>query len=163
MIRTMKNRFGIIFGAIILSLLFAGCPQKDDDFIELNDTTELVLNIIENGNWEITYFYDTDHEETGNFSGYSFRFYQDGTLVAVNGNTTVTGSWSVLDNSGSSTDDDGNSSDHDNDLLIFFAAPEDFEDLTDDWDIVSISNNQIELIDASGGNGGIDYLTFNKL
>ena len=38
----------------------------------------------------------------------------------------------------------------------------DFEDLNDDWDIISQSSSKIELIDISGGNGGTDYLTFEK-
>jgi hypothetical protein len=39
----------------------------------------------------------------------------------------------------------------------------DFEDLVDDWDFISVSNTKIELIDISGGNGGTDYLTFERL
>ena len=37
-----------------------------------------------------------------------------------------------------------------------------FEDLNDDWDFISQSSTKIELIDVSGGNGGTDYLTFEK-
>ncbi|MDA0719138.1 MAG: hypothetical protein O2934_03230 [Bacteroidetes bacterium] len=59
---------------------------------------------------------------------------------------------------------DGNSSD-DDDFILDFAVPEssDFEDLIDDWDFISVSNTKIELIDISGGNGGTDYLTFERL
>jgi hypothetical protein len=38
----------------------------------------------------------------------------------------------------------------------------DFEDLNDDWDIISHSPTKIELKDVSGGNGGTDYLTFEN-
>jgi len=38
----------------------------------------------------------------------------------------------------------------------------DFEDLNDDWDFISQSATKVELIDVSGGNGGTDYLTFEK-
>ncbi|MAP55466.1 MAG: hypothetical protein CL605_11245 [Altibacter sp.] len=113
-----------------------------------------------NGTWEITYFYDTDQEETGNFSGYSFSFNENGSLVAVNGSTTVTGTWSVT-NSSNSSDDDG-SNDDDDDFNIFFASPREFEELSDDWDIISVTETKIELIDVSGGNGGTDYLTFER-
>ena len=60
--------------------------------------------------------------------------------------------------------DDGNSSDDDDDFILDFAVPEssDFEDLIDDWDFISVSNTKIELIDISGGNGGTDYLTFER-
>ena len=159
----MKRRIGIIMTTVAFLVLLTACANKDDDGVLVSMSAEQLQSIVQSTNWEITYFYDTDHEETSNFSGYSFSFNEDGTLVAVNGNTTVTGTWSINDNSGSSSDDDGNSSTNDNDLNIFFASPEEFEDLTDDWDIISISNDQIELIDVSGGNGGTDYLTFSRL
>ena len=161
----MKNQIGIILTVIMSFLLVIGCDNNSDDDNQdsASITAVQVENFAQNGEWRITYFYDTDQEETGNFSGYSFSFNESGALVAVNGNTTVTGTWSITDNSGSSSDDDGNSSDNDNDFNIFFASPDDFADLTDDWDIISISEVKIELIDVSGGNGGTDYLTFEKI
>ena len=61
-------------------------------------------------------------------------------------------------------DVDGNSSDDDDDFILDFAVPEssDFEDLIDDWDFISVDNTKIELRDISGGNGGTDYLTFER-
>ena len=57
----------------------------------------------------------------------------------------------------------GSSSSSDDDhFVVFFASPPDFADLSDDWSIVSVSTTKIELIDVSGGNGGTDYLTFEK-
>ena len=44
---------------------------------------------------------------------------------------------------------------------ISFSSPPDFEELSDDWDILSFSNNTIELIDESG-DGSTDMLTFEK-
>jgi hypothetical protein len=52
--------------------------------------------------------------------------------------------------------------DSDLDFNIFFAAPPDFENLSDDWDFILYKSTKIELIDMSGGNGGTDYLTFEK-
>ena len=48
------------------------------------------------------------------------------------------------------------------DFNIFFASPADFAELSDDWEIISHSATKIELRDVSGGNGGIDLLTFEK-
>ncbi len=47
-------------------------------------------------------------------------------------------------------------------ILILHLFTTDFEELSDDWDIISHSSTKIELIDISGGNGGTDYLTFEK-
>lgn len=161
----MKKQIGIFLTVIITTLLVIGCANNSDDVSQANVsiTAVQVANFAQSGEWRITYFYDTDQDETGNFSGYSFSFNENGAVVAVNGNTTVTGTWSITDNSGSSTDDDGSSSDNDNDFNIVFASPDEFSDLSDDWDIISISDLKIELIDVSGGNGGTDYLTFEKL
>jgi hypothetical protein len=78
-------------------------------------------------------------------------------LTATNGTNTFTGFWSVTSNN--SNDDSPN---NDLDFNILFASPANFEDLSDDWDIVSRTTTKIELIDVSGGNGGTDYLTFEK-
>lgn len=44
-----------------------------------------------------------------------------------------------------------------------FSSPTVFADeLTDDWDIISYTDTKIQLVDVSGGNGGTDYLTFEK-
>jgi len=150
----MKKRIFNVMVVISLMAAFGACSPSDDSSQPNSTSAEQTANLVRQGTWEITYFYDTDQDETANFSGYSFSFNQDGTLVAVNGSTTVTGSWSVTDGSSDSSDDD--------DFNIFFSAPRDFEDLTDDWDIISSSETEIRLIDVSGGNGGTDYLTFTK-
>lgn len=48
------------------------------------------------------------------------------------------------------------------DFNIFFASPEDFNELSEDWNIVSYSNTKIELIHISGGDGETDLLTLEK-
>jgi hypothetical protein len=48
------------------------------------------------------------------------------------------------------------------DFNIVFLSPADFEELSEDWSILSISPSKIELKHVSGGNGGTDFLTFEK-
>ena len=158
----MKNLF--IYLLVITSISLIGC-NKDDSSEDNNGTSaDQIASIAEDGTWHISYFFDTDEDETSNFNGFTFTFGANGTIVASNGTNTIEGTWSVLDgSSNSSTDDDGNSSD-DDDFNIFFNVPanSDFEDLNDDWDIIEVTASKIELIDISGGNGGTDYLTFTK-
>ncbi len=144
---------------VFLIFLFASCSTSNNDAIQedtegTNQSSTQIQNTAQTGTWRVTYYYDSDHEETSNYSGYSFSFNSDGSLVSVNGNTTVTGTWSVTNSSSGSSDDV-----HFN---IFFAAPPAFEKLTDDWEIISTSSTKIELKDVSGGNGGTDFLTFMK-
>ncbi|MCB0457968.1 MAG: hypothetical protein KDC91_09510 [Flavobacteriaceae bacterium] len=118
----------------------------------------------QSGTWRITSFIDSGQDETSDFNGYIFTFNENGTVTATKGATTISGTWSVSDDSSnSSSDDDGNSTDDDDFNLFFSVSPDsDFEDLNDDWDFISVSSTKMELIDISGGNGGTDYLTFQK-
>lgn len=153
----------ILLKATLVIFIYTGlamsCNKDDDNSQQQNTTIPQTINTAQSGSWKVAYFFDSDHEETGHFTGYVFTFNENGSLVAVKGSTTVTGTWSVTDSN--SSDDDGGS--NDTDFNIFFASPADFEDLSDDWDIISVSNSKIELTDVSGGNGGTDFLTFEKI
>src|SRR5690606_11434577 len=154
----------ILLKAILVIFIYTGlamsCDKDDNDNNQQQNTNVAqTINTAQSGNWKVTYFFDSDQNETNHFTGYVFTFNSNGSLVAVNGSATVTGTWSVTDSN--SNDDDGGSGD--TDFNIFFASPPDFEDLSDDWDIVSVSSSKIELTDVSGGNGGTDFLTFQKI
>lgn len=163
-------RKGVFYSALLMlgfSLMSSTC-SSDDDGGNFNDNSQQILqveNTAETGTWRITNFVDSDQNETNDFNGFAFTFSSDGTLTATNSTTTYTGNWSVTDSNSDddSTDDDGGSTD-DIDFNIFFAVSDtnNFDDLNDDWDIVSYSDNTINLIDVSGGNGGTDLLTFER-
>jgi len=162
----MKNLISnsIITFAIAISLIACSKDESNTAVADNGTSADGVTLTAQSGTWRITYFWDTDQDETDHFTGFVFTFNADGTLIAVKGNTTVNGIWSVVDGSGnSSSDDDGNSTD-DDDFNILFSVPasSDFDDLNDDWDIISVTENIIELIDSSGGNGRTDFLTFEK-
>ena len=151
------------FLSIILIILvsFTSCSSDDDASNNSNNEALIqdVINVVQSGTWRITSFVDSGQNETSDFTGYDFTFMSNGTLSATNGGTNMNGIWSVTDSSTSSS-----SSDDDIDFNINFNVSEEdpFEDLNDDWDIVSYSANQLNLIDISGGNGGTDTLTFEK-
>jgi hypothetical protein len=155
----MKIITKLIFAFFIYTGLAMSCDKDDDNTQQQETTAQQTQNTAQSGSWKITYFFDSDQNETNHFNGYTFTFKENGSLVAVNGSTTITGTWSVTDSN--SSDDDGGSSN--TDFNIFFASPPDFEELSDDWDIISVTNSKIELTDVSGGNGGTDFLTFEKI
>tara|TARA_R110002049_G_scaffold273742_2_gene451556 strand:- start:1430 stop:1897 length:468 start_codon:yes stop_codon:yes gene_type:complete len=154
----MKKHF---FYAVLLmmsfSLMSSTCSSDDDGSSSNNNTQEIaqIENEVLSGTWRIISYVDSGQNETNDFSGYIFTFNVNGTLTATNSTTTYSGTWSVTDSSSSSNNIDFN---------ISFPVPEtnDFEDLNDDWDIVSHSDTMISLIDISGGNGGTDTLVFTK-
>ena len=149
----MKN---ILFSLLCLAgfVTFTSCSKDDSSN---NNTTTGVQNTVKAGTWQITSFIDSGNDETNHFHNYSFTFSDNNALAATNGTNTFTGTWSI---------DDSNSNDDSIDDLHFninFNLSNDFEDLNEDWQIVSRTSTRIELIHISGGNGGTDYLTFEKV
>lgn len=136
----------ILFLAIAAMAAINSCTKDDNNSI----TTGNVSSTVSSGTWRVTYYWDTDHEETSNFSGYSFTFAGGSVLTAVNGGTTVTGTWQTgTDNSTVK-------------LIISFASPANFAEISEDWHVLERTDTKIRLQHISGGSGGTDYLTFEK-
>ena len=149
----MKNiSFYSILACIFIINTASTCSSDDSNSSSTTDPTP-IINTVTQGTWRVTYYFDTDTDDTSDFAGYNFTFGSSNVLTATNGTNTYTGSWSVTSDNSPSSDLNFN---------ILFVSPVNFEDLSDDWDIVSRTSTKIELIDVSGGNGGIDYLTFTK-
>ena len=140
----------ILVGAFALVLTATSCKKEDVKQME-NIKAEIT-----GGSWRISYFNDSGINETANFNSYNFSFNGDGTLTAENGSNTYSGTWSLTDSNSSDDSPD------DLDFNIYFNLTNDFEDLNDDWDIISHSSSELKLNDVSGGNGGTDELTFVK-
>jgi len=155
----MKNRI-LVATILTLSLILTSCSSDETMTI---DNTALIKQIEDNvasGTWKITSYVDSGQDETNDYTGYNFEFNANGILSASNGTTIINGTWSVTDDDDNSNDDSSN--DNDIDFNILFNSPPNFEELSDDWDVVSTGNSKIELIDISGGNGGTDTLIFTK-
>jgi hypothetical protein len=128
----------ISFRFIALAIIFLACSKKSDSPVVISTTT--VTNTVSSGNWRITYYWDTDHEETSGFSGYSFTFGTGNSLTASKPGTVVTGTWTTL------LDDSKTK------LVLSFSAPASFVELSDDWHVIERTDNKIRLQDVSGGN-----------
>ncbi|NNF83239.1 MAG: hypothetical protein HKM99_10885, partial [Flavobacteriaceae bacterium] len=48
-------------------------------------------------------------------------------------------------------------------LSLDFADGIPFDEFNDDWDVISVSDTEVVLQDVSGGGGGTDVLTLQKL
>ncbi len=152
----MKNKF---FAALIIATVFLtfSCSSDDDGNSTNNNSISEVVNTMNSGTWRVTKHIDSGNDETTDFSGYNFTFTQNNILMASKGTEEIMGSWLV---SADNSNDDSPSNDLD--FIISFSGPAKFMELSDDWDIQSRTSTKLELIDVSGGNGGTDYLTFEK-
>lgn len=114
------------------------------------NTAELT-NILKDGQWYVQKYIDNGKDETNDYNGYVVTFNSNGSVTAENSNNTNTGTWSVV-NSSSGID-----------VILNFGSAMPFNEFNDDWDVSTFTNNKVELVDISGGNGGTDFLTFEKL
>ena len=140
----MKTLSKLLVIAGLFMMAFASC-KKDDN------SSSPSSSVVTQGQWKVTLFSENGVVETSKFSNYVFTFNTNGTVSAVRSGSTVNGSWS-----------DGND-DSQHKLILNFASPADFTEISDDWHILQESSSKIELEDVSGGNGGTDLLTFEKI
>lgn len=141
-----------------VSVSFVGCDNDDGSDDDSSDMSRsAVENTAESGTWEITKFIDSGKNETDDYAGYEFTFGSSDDLTATNGSNTINGTWNVT---GDNSNDDDNGDDLD--FVISFSSPQNFKELSDDWDIKDRTSSKIELKDVSGGDGDVDELTFKK-
>ena len=131
------------------------CHEDDRQSTAIQETT-LINNTVMQGTWHVTKYIDHGDIKTDDFAGYNFTFGAANELTATNGTVEVTGNWTVT-----SSGSDDNSPDDNIDFNILFTEPPHFEDISDDWDIISRTATKLEMIDV-GGSGDTDYITFEK-
>ncbi len=138
----------LLFSLLTLGMFLLACSNDDDPVSTISPTD--VRNTLGTGTWRITYYWDSDHEETSNFTGYTFTFGAANVVTATKTGSTATGTWSTR------TDDSRVK------LDLLFATPADFAEISDDWHVTERTATRIKLQDVSGGSGGTDLLTFEK-
>ncbi|MBK6965611.1 MAG: hypothetical protein IPH20_17215 [Bacteroidales bacterium] len=131
--------------AIAMVVASTAC-SKTDDTPATSDLSSTQKQEIISDTWVISSYIDKGKNETSNYSGYSFTFSDNGALTASAAGITYNGTWSIgSDHSGS--DDSSHQSGDDNKLIITISGNYQMDELTDDFQIVSISQNEITLKD----------------
>ena len=109
--------------------------------------------IIVEGNWVVASYIDSGENSTAEYSNYSLNFNMDGTVTATDGGSnTFYGNWEVF------TSNNG-----DLKLLLDFENQVPFDEFNDDWLVIDLQTNRIELYDLSGGDGTEDFLVFERI
>ncbi len=114
-----------------------------------------VEKTITDGSWKITLFMEDNEDETYYFNGFVFTFKSDNTVSAVNGSTTINGTWKLEKES----DDDNPKH---TELILNFPVQNNFDELNDDWHVIKLESKRIELEDVSG-DGSVDRLIFERI
>ncbi|MGB5822104.1 MAG: hypothetical protein WBG90_21660 [Saonia sp.] len=129
-------------------ILLRVCDDSSDD----GDIPE-IRNIMMGGDWIVASYIDGEMDGTADFQGYNFAFSAQHKIAVTEGtdpNPFLTGLWRVLRNS-------------EGQLNVYLNLGEDnlFGELTEDWDLVSITSDRIELKDINGDDG-MATLVFEK-
>ncbi len=112
-----------------------------------NGNTGALATILTDGVWVVGSYTEDSDDQTSNYSGYTINFNSDGTVIASNG-TPINGTWATQDS--------------DSELIMDFGSTSPWDEFNDTWDVISVTNTQVEVRDVSGGNGGTDTLILNK-
>lgn len=156
----MNNCFKYFSVAIFSLICVIACDKDSDDSdISMVDIPAIEAAVI-SGEWKITYFLDSNQDETSDFNGYTFDFNTGSVLQVTNGTTSISGVWTITHDADSSSSDDESD---DVDFNIILNSSTFLEELSEDWSIKSYSNSKIELVHVSGGDGDVDYLTLEKI
>ncbi len=109
--------------------------------------TGALATTLADGLWVVGSYTEDSDNQSSNYSGYTLNFNSDGTVVADNG-SAINGTWGPQNS--------------ESELFFNFGTTGPFDEFNDTWDVISVSDTQVELQDVSGGNGGTDTLILLK-
>lgn len=129
----------------LMSMALVASCKKDEKISPSNSAA-----VLQESTWKVTLFSEDGVNETSYFTGYSFDFMDGGIVKATSGSNTVNGTWATREDSGKTK------------LDLNFDDVNNFDELDEDWEILTQNSSKIELKHVSGGDGSIDLLTFEK-
>ena len=151
----------VLLGLSII-VLMAACADNEDG--SSNDSQAKVVEIEKkttDGQWRLIFFSQDGKEQTSQFNGYLFDFDEGNLITVTNGSENFPGNWAV-----STTNRNDHTPDHqfgDIGFNISFNTPADFESLTENWEVVSLTDTKLELRHISNGESGMDVLAFERI
>lgn len=120
------------------------------------DKQNNVTIVVTDGTLKITFYWDTDFNETINFNILNFSFEANNALTATDGINTYNGTWLITDTSGYID----NLADLKFDITL--TSPINFVETINEWEVIDKSQSYIKLKNVIGDKGGTDILTFSK-
>ncbi len=101
--------------------------------------------------WKVNKFVEDNKDQTSRFGSYSFEFKTNGTVIASYAGNTKMGNWSA------------GSDDSKPKFILQFDIKDDLlEEISEDWHILSATDQRLSLEHISGGDGSKDELIFVK-
>lgn len=115
-----------------------------------NTSNSLTLSdVIINGNWNVSYFLHETENQTLDYNGYVFVFYNDGSVIATKNSISTSGTWNIYSSYGVLK----MNIDFDNSKL---------DELEKDWKVIEYNANTFRLSYQENSNSETNYLYFDK-
>jgi hypothetical protein len=118
---------------------------------EADEDVKFIRNTMNSGEWEIALFTEKDENHTEDYQGYHLEFYESGKVLAEGNGELVKGSWMVLREEGKLQ------------MELNFGDHELFGEFNEDWRIVSINENRIELHELDDDGNEKEKLVLERL
>lgn len=145
--------------AIFTLILLTSCSSDDGDdgMVPLQDIPAINAALM-SGDWVISQYAPRfGSDETLTYSAYTFTFMANGVVNATDGTTALTGAWSVIE----ATNESGESLNH-VEFNVFFNFPEEFVEISDDWDVTAWTTTKIDATAVLKENTKSQTITFTK-
>jgi len=150
------KRFKIVMVFITVFTLFSCDTDMDDIDLSTAEANELNI-IVQKGEWKITQFSMNGSDRTANYKDYIFLFDEENSLYASSSIDEINGTWRISNDSGSEFD-----SYNDVDFNVFFMSDSKLGSLTNNYDVISATDNEINLMLETSENGNTARLSFSK-
>jgi hypothetical protein len=109
-------------------------------------STDDFIDVLTSGNWRISYYHNSDEDDTSVYNGYVFTINANNTITITRNSSTFTGTWLFYEEDGV-------------DLLEIDFQDDPLDDLDDDWELLEFSSTLIQLKEE----GDDEYLSFTKI
>ena len=134
-------------------LIMASCSSDDDAGDVVTNEFERISSVLPQGTWKVTTLIDGNENHTAAFESFIFTFNEEGSVIAENDLYSETGIWAYR-----TTAQEGEQ------LVLAFNDVIPFDEINDDWKIVSVTNTKIELSDDDDNDlDDLDILVFTKI
>lgn len=102
-------------------------------------TSDNVGKVLQQKTWRMTIYFDNGNDKLSNYTGYAFKFYQDGKVEAVRNDVYKYGTWkdTVYTDTVSKTDVTS--------FKMDFGNDNPFRDLNKNWEVVSKTTKTVHL------------------
>lgn len=144
----MTNSNNINTNIISNSQLESAIENAIDDCDNSGSGTLILSDVLTDGTWYVSYFYEDGYVQTNYYNGYVFRFNANGTCTATKNSTVIEGDWDIHNQNNYYRLD----MNYDGSALYT---------MEEGWEVLEYSNTCIRLKEEEG-NGDNHYLNFTK-